>query len=162
MSVKWIIVYIMTKFMILFINHYAILSKELKVSQSYQYNTQFALEDAFLEADVLIGWLNPPFKGYIGMSLSNKCKNAMYTTAQSPHTSIFEDILAITSLLSLQSPQTIHHVIFFLFFTGSSILPCYGRLGLSLVLYDCLPLPWDILLLLLLSRFSRVQLYETP
>ena len=116
MSVKWIIVYIMTKFMILFINHYAILSKELKVSQSYQYNTQFALEDAFLEADVLIGWLNPPFKGYIGMSLSNKCKNAMYTTAQSPHTSIFEDILAITSLLSLQSPQTIHHVIFFLFF----------------------------------------------
>lgn len=34
---------------------------------------------------------------------------------------------------------------FFFFLTGSSILPCYGRLGLSFVLYYCLPLAWDIL-----------------
>ena len=37
------------------INHYAILSKELKVSHGYHYNTQFALDDALLEADVLTG-----------------------------------------------------------------------------------------------------------
>ena len=76
----------MAKFTTHSINHYAILSEELKVSQGYQYNTQFALEDEFLEADVLTGSLNPPFRGYICMPLSNKCKNAMYTTVQFPHT----------------------------------------------------------------------------
>ena len=34
---------------------HAILSKELKISHGYQYNTQFALDDALLEADVLTG-----------------------------------------------------------------------------------------------------------
>ena len=90
------------------------------------------------------------------------------TPQYSPHTHeyIWRYIRYISyyqSSFSTVSPDNTSFDFFFsFFFTGSSILPCYGRLGLSLVLYDCLPLPWDILLLLLLSRFSRVLLYETP
>ena len=116
MSGNWIIVYIKAKFAIHSINHYAILSKELKISHGYQYNTQFALDDALLEADVLTGWLNPPFRGYVHMPLRTNAK--MQCTPQySPHTHeyIWRYISYYQSSFSTVSPDNTSCNFFFFF-----------------------------------------------